>query len=191
MALVVDEIVDIVDDHLAIEAVGEGAGIIGSAVIKGQATEIVDVAHFMPLAFADWFRRKTTRANAEPCRLLLVDDSDFFRNMLSPVLVAAGYDVVTAASAHEALALIKEGHRFGIVVTDIDMPGMDGVALAVALRQHAGSALTPVIALSSTLSAELIGRVREAGIHDFVAKFDRQGLIASLKEQTSNTNRAA
>jgi two-component system chemotaxis sensor kinase CheA len=191
MALVVDEIIDIVDDHLVIESVGEGAGIIGSAVIKGQATEIVDVAHFMPLAFADWFRRKTAREDREACRLLLVDDSDFFRNMLSPVLAAAGYEVTAAASALDALGLIKEGRRFDVIVTDIDMPGMDGVAFAGALRQEAGSALTPVIALSSMLSADMIARVRQAGIHDFVAKFDRQGLIASLKEQTADIHRAA
>lgn len=164
MALVVDEIVDIVDDYLSIESVGEGAGIIGSAVIKGQATEIVDVAHFMPLAFADWFRRKTARTNTEACRLLLVDDSDFFRNMLSPVLAAAGYDVTAVSSASDALVLIKDGRRFDVIVTDIDMPGMDGVAFAGALRQQAGSALTPVIALSSMLSADMIARVRQAGI---------------------------
>ena len=58
MALVVDEIVDIVEDHLDIQVAGDNPGVLGSAVIKGQATEIIDVGHFLPLAFEDWFRRK-------------------------------------------------------------------------------------------------------------------------------------
>ena len=58
MALVVDEIVDIVEDRLDIEVASDRAGVLGSAVIKGQATEIIDVGHFLPLAFEDWFRRK-------------------------------------------------------------------------------------------------------------------------------------
>jgi len=51
MALVVDEIVDIVDEKLEIELASARPGVLGTAVIKGQATEIVDIAHFLPLAF--------------------------------------------------------------------------------------------------------------------------------------------
>ena len=58
MALVVDEIVDIVDDHLHIQVGSDNAGVLGSAIVRGHATEIIDVGHFLPLAFEDWFRRK-------------------------------------------------------------------------------------------------------------------------------------
>ena len=58
MALVVDEIVDIVEDRLDIQVGGDNSGVLGSAIVKGQATEIIDVGHFLPLAFEDWFRRK-------------------------------------------------------------------------------------------------------------------------------------
>jgi two-component system chemotaxis sensor kinase CheA len=95
MGLVVDEIVDIVEDKLDIQVASDTAGILGSAVIKGQATEIIDVGHFLPLAFEDWFRRKEMRSEALTRTLLFVDDSAFFRNMLTPVLKAAGYDVTS------------------------------------------------------------------------------------------------
>lgn len=190
MALVVDEIVDIVDEQIDVQVAGTSPGTIGSAVVKGQATEIIDVAHFMPLAFADWFRRKD-KASIAGRNLLLVDDSDFFRNMLSPVLAAAGYHVCAAGGGDEALALIRGGKQFDVIVTDIDMPAMDGIAFAMAARKCAPASATPIIALSSTMSADTIERVRAAGIHDFVAKFDRQGLIASLKEQTDDMGRAA
>ncbi len=58
MALVVDEIVDIVDDNLDIQVTSDNPGVLGSAIVRGQATEIIDVGHFLPLAFEDWFRRK-------------------------------------------------------------------------------------------------------------------------------------
>src|SRR3982750_274600 len=64
MGLVVDEIVDIVDDKLDIEVGSDTPGVIGSAVIKGQATEIIDVGHFLPLAFEGWFRRKEMSTEA-------------------------------------------------------------------------------------------------------------------------------
>jgi two-component system chemotaxis sensor kinase CheA len=184
MGLVVDEIVDIVDDKLDIEVGSDTPGVIGSAVVKGQATEIIDVGHFLPLAFEGWFRRKEMSNEALTRSLLFVDDSAFFRNMLVPVLKAAGYNVTAVGAGEEALALIKKGARFDAIVSDIEMPGMNGFELAEAIRADARTAHVPIIALSSLTSPATIERGRQAGFHDFVAKFDRQGLIAALKEST-------
>ena len=184
MALMVDEIIDIVEDHLDIQVAGGNPGVLGSAVIKGQATEIIDVGHFLPMAFEDWFRRKDQSSRSRSHSVLLVDDSPFFRNMLTPVLQAAGYAVTSTGSAREALAMLQSGRVFDVVVTDIEMPDIDGFGFAEALRADPRTAELPVIALSSQLSADAVERGREAGFHDFVAKFDRQGLIAALMEQT-------
>ena len=105
MGLVVDQIVDIVEEKLDIEVGSDRAGVLGSAVVRGQATEIIDVGHFLPLAYADWFRGQELRSSSQTRSLLLVDDSPFFRNMLAPVLKAAGYEVTAVASAREALAI--------------------------------------------------------------------------------------
>ncbi len=104
MGLVVDEIIDIVEERLHIEVAGSQSGILGSAVIKGQATEVIDVGHFLPMAFADWFSRKEMRPSMTSQSVLLVDDSAFFRNMLAPVLKAAGYKVRVAPNAQEGLS---------------------------------------------------------------------------------------
>ena len=173
MALVVDEIVDIVEDVLKIEIPSEQPGVLGSAVIKGEATEIIDVSHFLPFAFTDWFRGKDTTVGATSRSLLFVEDSPFFRNMLTPVLRAAGYEVTAAGGGAEALAVVRSGKSFDIVVTDLEMPGMDGFALADAIRGHKNAANTPIIALSSMTGPEAIAKARKAGFHDFVAKFDR------------------
>ena len=77
------------------------------------------------------------------------------------------------------------------IVTDIEMPGMDGFAFAEAVRADPRTAQMPIIALSSMISPAAIERGRQAGFHDYVAKFDRQGLIAALKEQTAECIEAA
>ena len=106
MGLVVDEIIDIVEEQLSIEVASTREGVLGSAVVKGQATEVIDVGHFLPMAFADWFSRKEMRLSATAQTVLLVDDSAFFRNMLAPVLKAAGYRVTVAQNGHEGLSVL-------------------------------------------------------------------------------------
>jgi two-component system chemotaxis sensor kinase CheA len=191
MGLVVDEIIDIVEDSLEIGVGSDRPGVLGSAVIRGRATEILDVGHFLPLAFEDWFRSKDGPGDHRQRTVLLVDDSAFFRNMLSPLLKAAGYDVTAVASANDALSLLKAGRQFHVLVTDVDMPEMDGFALAEAVRSEARYGGMPIIALSSYSSPESIERGRQVGFHDYVAKFDRQSLIAALQEQTADASRAA
>ncbi|WP_346296932.1 chemotaxis protein CheW [Rhodopseudomonas sp. P1] len=185
MGLVVDEIVDIVEEHLHIQVGSSREGILGSAVIKGQATEVIDVAHFLPMAFSDWLARKEMRQTMTTRSVLLVDDSAFFRNMLGPVLKAAGYKVRVATSAVEGLAVLRSGAQFDVILTDIEMPEMNGFEFAEAIRSDTKMSNLPVIALSSLVSPAAIERGRQAGLTDYIAKFDRPGLIAALKEQTT------
>ncbi|WP_213769402.1 hybrid sensor histidine kinase/response regulator [Bradyrhizobium sp. dw_78] len=191
MGLVVDEIIDIVEERLNIEVAGSRDGILGSAVIKGQATEVIDVGHFLPMAFADWFARKEMRPSALSQSVLLVDDSAFFRNMLAPVLKAAGYRVRVAPNAQEGLAALRSGQSFDVVLTDIEMPDMNGFEFAETIKADQHLSSMPIIALSSMVSPAAIERGKLAGFHDYVAKFDRPGLIAALKEQTAELSRAA
>jgi two-component system chemotaxis sensor kinase CheA len=191
MGLVVDEIVDIVEERLHIEVASGRDGILGSAVIKGLATEVIDVGHFLPMAFADWFSRKEMRVSASAQSVLLVDDSAFFRNMLSPVLKAAGYKVRVATNAQEGLVVLRSGQEFDAILTDIEMPDMNGFEFAETIRADQKLSHTPIIALSAMISPAAIERGRLAGFHDYVAKFDRPGLIAALKEQTTEIRHAA
>jgi two-component system, chemotaxis family, sensor kinase CheA len=191
MGLIVDEIVDIVEARLDIEVASDRPGILGYAVVKGSATEIIDVGHFLPQAFEDWFRRRDVPTARLARSVLLVDDSAFFRDLLAPLIKAAGYQVVAVASAAQALAAIKSGTPADIIVTDIAMPGMDGFELAAALREIPSTAATPIIGLSAMVSPQAIERGRLVGFHDFVAKFDRAGLVAAIKEQSADLHQAA
>ena len=182
MGLVVDEIVDIVEERLDVEISADRSDLIGSAVLRGRATEIINIAHFLPLAYDDW-ARGPKKADKRGSTLLLVDDSAFFRDMLTPVLKAAGYNVVTAASADEAVATLLSNGRVDVVVCDLEMPGRNGFDLVGAMRRVEGRvASLPVVALTGTIGPEAIERARALGIADLVAKFDRSGLIAALSE---------
>ena len=152
---------------------------------------MIDVGHFLPMAFSDWFSRKEMKPSLLSQSVLLVDDSPFFRNMLAPVLKAAGYKVRVAENAQEGLAALRSGQPFDVVLTDIEMPDMNGFEFAETIRADAHLSSMPIIALSSLVSPAAIERGRQVGFHDYVAKFDRPGLIAALKEHTAELNQAA
>lgn len=193
MGLVVDEIVDVVDAHLDMDITSETSGMLGSAIVREKATEIIDVAHFLTLAFEDWFSRvDNDRDDQTPAkRVLLVDDSPFFRNMLAPLLNVAGYKVTTAADPHDAFLLRDAGAQFDIIVSDIEMPGMDGFDFAEAVKSDAAWGKTPIVAMSSRTTREDIERGHQVGFSDYVAKTDRDGLIDVLRETLQGEGAAA
>src|SRR3546814_16440007 len=106
MGLVVDEILDIAEEALDFQLDGKsGRGVMGTAVVNGKATEVIDIGWYLSQTFEDWFGTKSggrsgAGAKTEAARrILLVDDSAFFRNMLSPLLTRAGYVVTSVESA--------------------------------------------------------------------------------------------
>ena len=189
MGLAIDEIVDIVEDRLDIEVTSSTQGLVGSAVIRGEATEIVDVAHYLPLAFADWFRRRRGATELAMRKILLVDDSAFFRGMLAPVLRSAGYKVETCTDGAAALDRLQQETDFDVIVSDIEMPEIDGFGLAERVVADPQLQSTPLIALSSHTDPAIIERGREVGFLDFVAKFDREGLLSTLGDLAEAGNR--
>lgn len=183
MGLAVDEIVDIVEDRLNVEIKGAREGVLGSAIVAGLATEVIDVGFYLQKGFGDWFqasREAGPEAEAATRRVLLVDDSPFFRHMLAPLLSVAGYEVTTAEDAQAALRLREDGRAFDVIISDIEMPGMNGFDFARAVKEDRRWQETPIVALSSHTSKRDLDRGREAGFVDYVAKSDRDALLQTL-----------
>lgn len=191
MGLVVDEIVDIIEDRLHVEIASEDKKSVGSAVLKGKAMELIDIGYYLQKAFSDWLETKDKIEVKDELNLLLVDDSPFFRNMLAPLLSSAGYNVTLAESAADALVLRERGVDFDIIVSDIEMPEMNGIEFAESLKGDNKWSETPIIALSSHSTPEIIERSKKAGFMDYVAKFDREGLMESLREVKQKEGKAA
>ncbi len=182
MGLLVEEIVDIVEDRIDVQLTGEQPGLMGSAIIGGKATDVIDAGHYLSQAFGDWFGSGRTQAAEKPKRVLVVDDSPFFRNMLTPLLSVAGYEVTAAESADQALQMQEAGVDVDVIVSDIEMPGTDGFAFAEAVRSHGRWRDKPMVALTSRTSPGDLDRGRVVGFSDYVAKFDRDTLLKSLSQ---------
>jgi two-component system, chemotaxis family, sensor kinase CheA len=186
MGLIVDEIIDIVEETLNIELASNVTGVIGSAVIAGKATGVIDTSHYLGQAFGDWFRVDSDGPfgtdNTQPS-VLLVDDSSFFRNLLMPVLATAGYEVSTASDVNEALRYRDEGALFDVIVSDIEMPGLSGFEFAEKVRESNSKwNQVPMIALSSHASPRDLERGHQVGFTDYVPKSDREALLEALNQ---------
>lgn len=193
IGLAVDEIVDIVTDKLDVELTSGMEGMIGSALIKGQATEVLDVGHYLTQVFDDWFRKEgpASMGTLTGKRVLLVDDSNFFRTIVKPMLNMAGYQVTEAPNADEALKYREAGEKFDLIISDIEMPGMNGFEFAARVREDDEWGGTPLVALSAHGTTEDLDRGRKAGFDDYVAKFDRDGLVTVVNELIAMKGEAA
>ena len=194
MGLFVDRIVDIVEEHLDIKLTSANQGLIGTAVIANKATGIVDAAHFLTKASGDWFKASGQLPFGEEHyanRVLFVDDSRFFRNVLTPVLSTAGYEVTIAENAEEALRFCELGDDFDVIVSDIEMPGTNGFQFAETLRKESRWKDTPMIALSAHATQQDHKRGEAAGFNDYVAKNDRDGLLNALTRVLTKNDRKA
>jgi two-component system, chemotaxis family, sensor kinase CheA len=176
MGLIVEEIIDVVEAHLALEIAGTSIGIVGTAQINDEVVELVDATHFMQIGRPNAF----ARGFAKRFRVLLVDDKPFFLDMLAPLLTAVGYRVTTATAGRDALAMIEKGARFDAIVTDTDMPDMTGYALARKLAEDPKYAPMPVIALAAHAAPAVMQAAAASGMCGAVGKFDRAGLLNML-----------
>ena len=197
MGLIVDEIIDIKEEYIDVQLGGNQQGLFGSAIIDGKATDVVDIVHYLQATNREWFKNQGNedyhgQANGNgqsngtmKRRVLLVDDSPFFRNMLMPVLSIAGYDVTSAESPLDALELCEKGASFDIIVSDIEMPEMDGFEFAEKVRADTSWHETPMVALTSHATPKDIDRGMEVGFNQYVAKFDRDTLLSAISEVLS------
>ncbi|MCL2673033.1 MAG: chemotaxis protein CheW [Alphaproteobacteria bacterium] len=190
MGLMVDDILDTVNDRLNIQVSSEKPGVVGTAVIQGQAMDVLDAGHYLTQAFGDWFETQTKDSAGNICsmRLLMVDDSAFFRNLLTPILAAAGFEVMAVPSAVEALARRDEGESYDLIISDIDMPGMNGLEFAQTIRREGPWKDLPLIALSSHAKAEDIAKGKAAGFDEYIPKFDRDQIVLTVKQALDKYN---
>ena len=186
VGVAVDEIVDIVEEKLNVELVADEPGVLGSAVIKGRATQVVDVMHYLDRVFADWFGEDASNDDVATKRLLVIDENDFFRNMVKPILSVAGYQVTTTESVEAALKLLRHGGPFDLILVDGDAEDEAPATLAAALKDDASLAATPVLTTLSRTdknSKGVGGRV--------ISKSDREGLILAIQNTVNKSGEAA
>lgn len=102
-------------------------------------------------------------------RILIADDSDSDRLILKNLMKRLGHQVRAAANGHEAVAVFAD-YQPDMVLLDVLMPGMDGIAVARKIKALAGEELVPVIFLTSLTDADALARCLDAGGDDFLTK---------------------
>lgn len=175
VGLVVEEIVDVLETTLDIEAPSDRPGALGAATVKGRIVEVCDVGWFM-----DRGRGEAAAPSAEAAAVLLVDDSPFFRDLLAAALRAAGHRVVVAADADAAAAALSDPEAISVIALDADLAGEDGYVFARVLRDALESRAPPIVGLDAHATPSAKRRAQAAGMAAVVGKFDRAGLIAAV-----------
>ncbi len=115
-------------------------------------------------------------------RILAVDDSASMRQMVTFTLKRAGFDVLQAVDGVDALGTAKK-ERVDLVLTDINMPNMDGFQLIRELRAMPEYRYTPILTLTTESTAEKKAIGREAGATGWIVKpFDPERLVATIQQ---------
>jgi two-component system, chemotaxis family, chemotaxis protein CheY len=116
--------------------------------------------------------------------ILAVDDSAPIRGMVSFTLKGAGYDVIEAVDGKDGLAKAKaKAKAFDLVLTDQNMPCMDGLSMVRALRQLPGYRTAPILILTTESGVEMKSRGKAAGATGWLVKpFDPQSLIELVRK---------
>lgn len=114
--------------------------------------------------------------------ILAVDDSASMRQMVSFTLKGAGYEVIEAADGVEALRLAK-GKPVNLVITDVNMPNMDGISLIKELRALPAYRFTPLLMLTTESGAEKKQQGKAAGATGWIVKpFNPDQLLNTVKK---------
>lgn len=182
LGVVVDQVLDICKAPPHYDLDGAGAGYLGSAILDGKATEILDLAYFMAQEHPKLFERQGQTASPQRQRLLYAEDSAFFRNMLVPIFQSAGFDVTVCHDGMEAMERVKGGESYDLIVTDIEMPRMDGFGLAKSIADAPNAAKTPIIALTSYDEPKARDQAKALGMSAYIAKNDRARLDDTLSQ---------
>ncbi len=181
VAFLVSRIVDSIQTHVKLdERLYQIEGVLGSAIIKDRTTLFLDVYKIIEM-HDPYFFMKIIPQEERPYRVLLAEDSPFFRQMIANYLSAAGYEVETATDGLEAWEKLQK-ESFDVLITDIEMPHMTGIELAKKIRADERLANLPIMALTSLASDEHKRRGLEAGIDEYQVKLERSKVLEALAD---------
>ena len=115
-------------------------------------------------------------------KILAVDDSASMRQMVSFTLKGAGHDVVEASDGLEALNFAQSG-PVDLVISDVNMPNMDGISLIAELRKLSNYKFTPILMLTTESSGDKKSEGKAAGATGWIVKpFNPDQLIATINK---------
>jgi two-component system chemotaxis sensor kinase CheA len=154
-------------------------GVLGSAIIGGQMTLFLDLFRIADRVEGSRPGKTASLPQKRKRRILLVEDTQFFRQLVRGYLEAEDFEVETANHGALGLERLATG-RFDLVISDIEMPVMDGWTFARAVRQRDRD--VPMLALTTLSSASDRARAVECGFDRYEVKLDRERLRTTVAE---------
>lgn len=188
IGLIIEEIIDVYHAAYQVEHHSEQDWCLGHLVLKNKVTELIDVSqiimHYVP--------KPKMAPSAQRLKLLFIEDSPVFRKLTVPVLIDAGFEVSEAGEGKEALELVQQEQSvFDLIVSDIEMPVMDGFECIKKLRTMEAYRDIPVVFFSSTLDEGRIKQAQTLAAVGCVHKNDRPQLLRVLQECVEKLNQNA
>ncbi|RMH50294.1 MAG: hybrid sensor histidine kinase/response regulator [Zetaproteobacteria bacterium] len=184
MALQVEDVIDILEIPLDIKMASDSPLFLGTAVIQDLATEVVDVFEVVKQVDPNWFQRNKREEAEVKLKVLYAEAAPFFRNLVVPVLETLNLEIWQASDGAEAVRILEE-RTPDLILTDIEMPNMDGYELATWVREHPHLAEIPIVALTATPPDE-DDEARRSLFTEILLKFDRQSIEEFLREHLDN-----
>jgi two-component system chemotaxis sensor kinase CheA len=181
MAILVTRIVDTESLSVDLQAHPEqDQGILGSAVVRGRMTLFVDTHRLTQRLFgtACMDAPPASGRGKQPKRLLLIDDTPFFLEVVKRYLTAEGHEVETAVNGEDGLARLSAGRPYDLIVSDIEMPVMDGWDFAREVRRR--GVTTPMLALTSLSGVAYEIKARDCGYDSYEVKLDHDRLVRKV-----------
>ncbi len=183
--IICSEIVDTFETTLEVEhGVYDTPGIIGHKIIDGSTVLFIDIYKIIEMYDPTWFIVKREEEEV-PIRILLVEDSPFFRNMMKNYLEASGYEVEVATNGREALEILSTNSNFDVIITDIEMPEMDGFELLKALKSDERYKDIPVIVVTALAGEDIKRKVMDLGADGYEVKLQRDSVLETIERLTS------
>jgi two-component system chemotaxis sensor kinase CheA len=158
-------------------------GIMGSTIINDSTTLLIDIFEIVKVLNPQWFETPEIpqTEEGEAPTILFAEDSSFFRNQVKGSMEKEGFKVIEAEDGVIAWDLLQENaDRITLVVTDIEMPNMDGFSLTKQIKDSPVFSHLPVIALTTLAGEEDIAQGKKVGIDDYQIKLDREKLMNSI-----------
>jgi two-component system chemotaxis sensor kinase CheA len=176
------------DREIVVKSLGpllaSAAGYLGAAILDdGTIALLLDPAHLVRTAARAPQAQRAPRLASRPSpKILVVDDQFTVRELERTILEAAGYRVRTAEDGRAALVLLDQEPDIECVVSDVDMPRMDGLDLLEAIRARPGHSALPVIIVSASDDDEALERGADAGADAWVVKseFEQEALLETV-----------
>ncbi|MGI6655509.1 MAG: chemotaxis protein CheW [Desulfobulbus sp.] len=162
------------------------SGIMGSTIIGDRTTMLVDIFEILKISNPQWFADHAAYAELDVDEeqvpiILIVEDSNFFRNQVKGYMQEAGFTVLEAEDGVVAWDILEqEGDSISMVVTDIEMPNMDGFVLTEKIKGDDRFRHLPVIALTTLAADEDIARGKAVGVDEYHIKLDKERLMESV-----------